>query len=35
MQGGLGLPDRDYYLKEDKKFQQIRAAYRAAHDQDV
>ncbi|KTD33805.1 metallopeptidase PepO, peptidase, M13 family [Legionella nautarum] len=26
-QGGLGLPDRDYYLKEDKKFQQIRAAY--------
>lgn len=27
MQGGLGLPDRDYYLKEDKKFQKIRAAY--------
>lgn len=26
-QGGLGLPDRDYYLKDDKKFQQIRAAY--------
>lgn len=27
MQGGLGLPDRDYYLKDDKKFQQIRNAY--------
>jgi putative endopeptidase len=27
MQGGLGLPDRDYYLKEDKKFQKIRSAY--------
>lgn len=27
MQGGLGLPDRDYYLKEDKKFQKIRTAY--------
>ena len=27
LQGGLGLPDRDYYLKEDKKFQKIRAAY--------
>lgn len=27
MQGGLGLPDRDYYLKDDKKFQQIRTAY--------
>ena len=26
-QGGLGLPDRDYYLKEDVKFKQIRAAY--------
>ncbi len=26
-QGGLGLPDRDYYLKNDKKFQKIRAAY--------
>jgi putative endopeptidase len=28
-QGGLGLPDRDYYLKQDPKFKQIRAAYRA------
>lgn len=28
-QGGLGLPDRDYYLKEDKKFQEIRQAYQA------
>ncbi|MCW8386566.1 M13 family metallopeptidase [Fluoribacter dumoffii] len=27
MQGGLGLPDRDYYLKEDRKFKQIRDAY--------
>jgi putative endopeptidase len=26
-QGGLGLPDRDYYLKPDAKFKQIRAAY--------
>ncbi len=26
-QGGLGLPDRDYYLKEDEKSAQIRAAY--------
>jgi putative endopeptidase len=27
-QGGLGLPDRDYYLKKDKKTQAIRTAYR-------
>jgi predicted metalloendopeptidase len=27
-QGGLGLPDRDYYLKEDAKFQEIRTEYR-------
>ncbi len=27
MQGGLGLPDRDYYLKKDQKFEQIRNAY--------
>ncbi|RAP36240.1 metallopeptidase [Legionella quinlivanii] len=27
MQGGLGLPDRDYYTKADKKFQDIRSAY--------
>lgn len=26
-QGGLGLPDRDYYLKDDAKFQKIRQAY--------
>jgi putative endopeptidase len=27
MQGGLGLPDRDYYLKDDKKFKHIREVY--------
>ena len=27
-QSGLGLPDRDYYLKDDAHFQAIRAAYR-------
>ncbi|HVA56231.1 MAG TPA: M13 family metallopeptidase [Gammaproteobacteria bacterium] len=26
-QGGLGLPDRDYYLKKDPKFVKIREAY--------
>jgi putative endopeptidase len=26
-QGGLGLPDRDYYLKEDKKSVDLRQAY--------
>jgi endothelin-converting enzyme/putative endopeptidase len=26
-QGGLGLPDRDYYLKDDAKSQEIRKAY--------
>lgn len=26
-QGGLGLPDRDYYLKDDAKFKEIRQAY--------
>jgi putative endopeptidase len=26
-QGGLGLPDRDYYLKQDPKFKQVRAEY--------
>lgn len=26
-QGGLGLPDRDYYFKEDDKSKEIRAAY--------
>jgi putative endopeptidase len=27
VQAGLGLPDRDYYLKEDEKFKHIRKAY--------
>ncbi len=27
MQGGLSLPDRDYYLKKDKRFQEIRTAF--------
>ena len=27
IQGGLGLPDRDYYLKDDEKFKKIRATY--------
>ncbi|MBI2786182.1 MAG: M13 family peptidase, partial [Legionella longbeachae] len=27
IQGGLGLPDRDYYLKTDAKFKKIREAY--------
>ncbi|WP_419420375.1 M13 family metallopeptidase [Legionella sp. D16C41] len=27
LQGGLGLPDRDYYLKDDPKFKAIRDAY--------
>ncbi len=26
-QGGLGLPDREYYLKEDEKSQTLRASY--------
>jgi predicted metalloendopeptidase len=26
-QGGLGLPDRDYYTKEDAKSKEIRARY--------
>ncbi len=26
-QGGIGLPDRDYYLKQDPKFKQTRALY--------
>ncbi|HEX3398385.1 MAG TPA: M13 family metallopeptidase [Steroidobacteraceae bacterium] len=28
-QGGLGMPDRDYYLKDDAKLKEARAAYRA------
>ncbi len=27
-QGGLGLPDRDYYLEKNSKFEKIRQAYR-------
>lgn len=27
VQSGLGLPDRDYYLKDDARFKQIREAY--------
>lgn len=27
-QGGLGLPDRDYYLKQDAKFRALREKYR-------
>ena len=26
-QSGLGLPDRDYYLKDDEKFKQVRTQY--------
>ena len=29
LQAGLGLPDRDYYLKSDAKFAETRTAYRA------
>jgi putative endopeptidase len=28
IQGGLGLPDRDYYLKDDKRSQNIREEYK-------
>jgi putative endopeptidase len=28
-QGGLGLPDRDYYLKDEPKLQEIRTQYQA------
>ena len=28
-QSGLGMPDRDYYLKEDEKFSGIRAKYKS------
>ncbi|SDK30751.1 M13 family metallopeptidase [Microbulbifer yueqingensis] len=28
-QAGLGMPDRDYYLKDDQRFEEFRAAYRA------
>jgi len=33
-QGGLGLPDRDYYLKDDEKMKAVRVAYQA-HIKDV
>ena len=26
-QGGLGLPDRDYYFKDDAKSEELRKAY--------
>jgi putative endopeptidase len=29
VQSGLGLPDRDYYVKDDPKLKEIRAAYQA------
>src|SRR6185436_10132790 len=29
IQSGLGLPDRDYYLKDDPKLKEIRAEYQA------
>jgi putative endopeptidase len=28
-QGGLGMPDRDYYLKDDERSKSVRAAYEA------
>lgn len=28
LQGGLGLPDKDYYLKDDNRFKTIREAYK-------
>ncbi len=28
-QGGLGLPDRDYYLKDDEQLKKVRAKYEA------
>ena len=34
-QGGLGLPDRDYYLKTDAKSVELRKAYRRARAEDV
>ena len=34
-QGGLGLPDRDYYLKTDAKSVELRNQYVAARDQHV
>ncbi len=34
-QSGLGLPERDYYFSDDKRFTEIRARLRAAHRQRV
>jgi len=28
LQGGLGLPDRDYYIEADKEMERVRSAYR-------
>ncbi len=33
--GGLGLPDRDYYLKPEPRFKEAREKYRRARDQHV
>ena len=34
-QGGLGLPDRDYYLDDDEKSKTLRAAYADARLEDA
>ena len=34
-QGGLGLPDRDYYLKDDAKSEELRKAYVGARREDA
>jgi putative endopeptidase len=34
-QGGLGLPDREYYLRDDEKFKNTRREYVAHLDEDV
>ena len=34
-QGGLGLPDRDYYTKDDAKSVELRQAIRRARAEDV
>ena len=34
-QGGLGLPNRDFYIKDDAKSKEIRSAVRGPHQQDV
>ena len=35
LQGGLGLPDRDYYLSPSPKMAALRKAYRTAHRRDA